>query len=335
MKGSLMSDRDATPENTAGPEGTAARRRARMSRRRSPVHERAIRLRRRRGLALAVIAVVAFGLGIGVGAITAGGGARPHPSASEARALRRAAARAALTTHAEAATEAGRENTAINRTLGVTPYVRMAGTQHRELALTFDDGPGPYTPQILRILRRTHTPATFFEVGIEDRYFSASTRRIVQMGDPIGDHTYNHKSMSSLPYAAQQRELLREASDMGDAGAPFPRMFRPPYGDWDAATLRLLHHWHMLMILWSVDTDDWQLPGTSVIVRNALQGAKPGAIILMHDAGGDRAETVAALPRIIRDLRRRGYRLVTVPRLLLDNPAPKQQDVASLKGAGG
>jgi peptidoglycan/xylan/chitin deacetylase (PgdA/CDA1 family) len=249
--------------------------------------------------------------------------------------LKRAAARAAHTSRAEATTEAGRENAAINRTLAKTPYVRMAGTQHRELALTFDDGPGPYTPQILRILRRTHTPATFFEVGIEDKYFAASSRRIVQMGDPIGDHTYNHKPMSSLSYRRQQDELLEEAADMGDAGAPFPRMFRPPYGDWNAKTLRLLRHWHMLMVLWSVDTDDWQQPGTSAIVHSALAGAKPGAIILMHDAGGNRSETVAALPTIIHDLRRRGYRLVTVPRLLLDNPAPKQQDVASLKGEGG
>jgi peptidoglycan/xylan/chitin deacetylase (PgdA/CDA1 family) len=316
MVGSLMIDADRTPERT-------------------PAREREVRMRRRRAAALLAIAAVALGLGIGVGAATGGGHRRHQRSAASARALRRAADRAAHTTHAEAQTEAGKENAAINRTLSYTPYVRMAGTQHREIALTFDDGPGPYTPQVLKTLRRTHTPATFFEVGIEDRYFSASTRRIVEMGDPIGDHTYNHKSMSSLSYARQQHELLQEAADMGDAGARFPRMFRPPYGDWDKATLRLLRRWRMLMVLWSVDTDDWQQPGTSEIVRSALRGAKPGAIILMHDAGGNRSETVSALPAIIQDLRRRGYRLVTVPRLLLDNPPPRQQDVGSLRGQGG
>jgi peptidoglycan/xylan/chitin deacetylase (PgdA/CDA1 family) len=73
----------------------------------------------------------------------------------------------------------------------------------------------------------------------------------------------------------------------------------------------------------------------ATIVKRALQGAEPGAIILLHDAGGNRSQTVAALPKIIRGLRRRGYELVTVPKLLLDNPAPADQDVASLRGAGG
>jgi peptidoglycan/xylan/chitin deacetylase (PgdA/CDA1 family) len=227
------------------------------------------------------------------------------------------------------------QDAAITHTLSYTPYVRMAGTQHRELALTFDDGPGPYTPQVLHVLERTHTRATFFEVGMEDRYFAHSSAKIVALGDPIGDHTETHTAMSQLSRRRQRGELLEEAAAMGDSGAPFPRMFRPPYGLWDAGTLALLRHYRMLMVLWSVDTDDWERPGVDAIVNAALQGAKPGAIILLHDAGGDRSETVAALPRIIRGLRRRGYRLVTVPRLLLDNPAPKRQDVASLKGAGG
>jgi peptidoglycan/xylan/chitin deacetylase (PgdA/CDA1 family) len=90
----------------------------------------------------------------------------------------------------------------------------------------------------------------------------------------------------------------------------------------------------MLMVLWTVDTNDYQLPGVDAIVDSALNGAKPGAIILMHDAGGNRSETVAALPMIIKGLRKRGYKLVTVPRLLLDNPAPANQDVAALAGGG-
>jgi peptidoglycan/xylan/chitin deacetylase (PgdA/CDA1 family) len=91
----------------------------------------------------------------------------------------------------------------------------------------------------------------------------------------------------------------------------------------------------MLMVLWSVDTDDWERPGARQIVHNTLTGATPGAIILLHDGGGDRAQTVSALPTIIRKLRHRGYRLVSVPRLLLDNPPPRRQDVGSVKGQGG
>lgn len=232
-------------------------------------------------------------------------------------------------------TLAVREAQAIERTRRRVPIVRMAGAQHREIALTFDDGPGPYTPLILRILKRTHTPATFFEVGEELRYFSASTAEIVRLGDPVGDHTWSHPDMTRLSRRRQRLQILHEAAVTGDQGAPFPQMYRPPYGRWDETTLRLLRASHMLMVLWSVDTDDWERPGSRRIVRNALAGAAPGAIILMHDGGGNRSETVRALPRIIRDLRRRGYRLVTVPRLLLDNPPPRRQDVGSVRGRGG
>ncbi len=88
------------------------------------------------------------------------------------------------------------------------------------------------------------------------------------------------------------------------------------------------------MVLWTVDTADYRRPGVKAIVDAALAGARPGAIILLHDAGGDRSQTVAALPKIIAALRARGYRLVTVPQLLVDNPAPAQQQVAGLVGTG-
>jgi peptidoglycan/xylan/chitin deacetylase (PgdA/CDA1 family) len=91
----------------------------------------------------------------------------------------------------------------------------------------------------------------------------------------------------------------------------------------------------MLMVLWTIDTSDYRQPGVSTIVNSVLSAARPGAIVLMHDAGGVRTETVAALPRIISRLRARGYKLVTVPRLLLDNPAPANQQIASLAGSGG
>src|SRR4029077_2749101 len=112
-------------------------------------------------------------------------------------------------------------------------------------------------------------------------------------------------------------------------------LFRPPYGMWNATTLKLLKKYRMLMVMWTVDTDDYEMPGAKVILQRTLAGLQPGAIILLHDAGGNRSETVAALPLVIKALRRRGYKLVTVPRLLLDNPAPRDQDVAGLVGAGG
>ncbi|HTX31695.1 MAG TPA: polysaccharide deacetylase family protein [Solirubrobacteraceae bacterium] len=227
------------------------------------------------------------------------------------------------------------ETTGIDRTLAYTPYVRVAGSQHREVALTFDDGPGPYTPQILSILQRYQIPATFFEVGVLEQYFHASTSRIIGLGDVIGDHTFYHAPMARLSPADQQTELLEGARALEHYGAPFPRLFRPPYGLWNSHTLSLLHAERMLMVLWTIDTNDYRLPGSAAIVRAAVDGAKPGAIILLHDGGGNRSETVAALPKIITKLRARGYRFVTVPRLLIDNPPPHDQNVYSVVGHGG
>jgi peptidoglycan-N-acetylglucosamine deacetylase len=302
-------------------------------RRRAPV---APHHRRRRAAALALVAAFALIAGAAVGAASSSGGAVGHSTAVASTGyFKRIKTLAGSGAGSFAVAEQAAENQAINRTLSYTPYVRIAGSQHRELALTFDDGPGPYTMDVVRELERLHVPATFFEVGLLERYFHAATAAIVARGYPIGDHTFAHAPMSELSRKLQQAQLLEQTEAIGDYGAPFPRMFRPPYGLWNSTTLSLLHKYRMLMILWSVDTDDYEMPGVNVIVHRALSGAKPGAIILLHDAGGNRAETVAALPIIVKRLRARGYKLVTVPRLLLDNPAPEDQKVAYLAGAGG
>lgn len=289
--------------------------------------------RRRRALALLTLIGLAV---LGVVLVAGSGSVTRHPTSTPQHGffamIRDLAGSGAGSL---AARESAAENAAINQTLAYTPWVRIAGAQHREIALTFDDGPGPYTPQILRLLERHGVPATFFEVGVLERYFYASTAAIVAAGDVIGDHTEVHAAMSRLSPTAQRAQLLQEASAIGRQGARFPRLFRPPYGMWDSATLALLHRYRMLMVLWTVDTSDYRRPGVRAIVKSALAGARPGAIILLHDAGGDRSETVAALPQIIAGLRRRHYRLVTVPKLLLDNPAPRVQNIAAVIGTGG
>jgi peptidoglycan/xylan/chitin deacetylase (PgdA/CDA1 family) len=291
--------------------------------------------RRRRLVALlAIPATVALIVGLAVGAGSGGGVGTAHgvPRPGFFAAIAKLAGSGS---GSFAADELADENAAINRTLGYTPYVRIAGSQHHEIALTFDDGPGPFTPAVLDVLERMHVPATFFEVGVLEQYFHASTSRIVADGDVIGDHTQLHAAMSRLSPRDQAFELLRQTSAVGAYGAPFPRLFRPPYGLWNDKTLALLHKYRMLMVLWTVDTSDYRQPGVQAIVDSAVGGARPGAIILMHDAGGDRSETAAALPVIIRKLRARGYRLVTVPRLLLDNPAPANQSFTSAMLGGG
>jgi peptidoglycan/xylan/chitin deacetylase (PgdA/CDA1 family) len=217
--------------------------------------------------------------------------------------------------------------------LAYTPFVRQGGDRGRDIALTFDDGPGPYTPRLLDVLERHHVRGTFFAIGEMERYFSASTAREIRDGDVVGDHTETHRPLALLSAHRQQEELFEQIARIELVGGPRPRLFRPPYGSFDATTMRQLRGLGLLMVLWSLDTSDYLRPGVSELVHRVLAGAHPGAIVLMHDAGGDRRQTIAALPQIIEDLRSRGYRLVTVPQLLADDPPPRGQPLPpSLSG---
>jgi peptidoglycan/xylan/chitin deacetylase (PgdA/CDA1 family) len=250
----------------------------------------------------------------------------PDPPARHALATRPTPAEQAAVTHQA-------EERAINSVLAYTPAVVSGGSRGNELALTFDDGPGPYTQQLVGVLNKYHVHATFFAIGEEERYFSAGSSLELRSGDVIGDHTETHPMMASLSAHDQREELAEQIARIELLGGPRPRLFRPPYGSFNATTFRLLHQLHLLMILWSTDTDDYTLPGVQAIVQSALAGAHPGAIILMHDAGGDRSETIAALPAIIQGLRKRGLEPVTIPRLLLDDPPPHGQPLpTSLAG---
>ena len=219
-----------------------------------------------------------------------------------------------------AALTAAREDAAIDRLLARQPFIKSGGPERREIALTFDDGPGPYTPRVLDVLNRLHAPATFFEIGFMFRWFHGAAAQALHSGDVIGDHTQTHPRMAALAPAAQRTQILGQTRWLHEVGGPFPRLWRPPYGSYNAATLAVLKHLRMLMVLWTVDTNDYLRPGARVIVHRALAGARPGAIILLHDAGGDRMQTIQALPQIIKALRKRGYRLVTIPQLILDDP---------------
>jgi peptidoglycan/xylan/chitin deacetylase (PgdA/CDA1 family) len=221
-----------------------------------------------------------------------------------------------------AATTDKAEQRAVNSVLAYTPFVRSGGSRGNEVALTFDDGPGPYTQQLVATLDKLHVHATFFAIGDQEQYFSAGTVAEVNSGDVIGDHTESHPMMASLSAHDQYEQLFEQMAHIEVVGGKRPRLFRPPYGSFNATTFRELRHLRLLMVLWSVDTSDYTQPGVSAIVQSALAGAKPGAIILMHDGGGNRSQTIAALPTIVAGLRKRGLHPVTVPRLLLDDPPP-------------
>jgi peptidoglycan-N-acetylglucosamine deacetylase len=222
---------------------------------------------------------------------------------------------------------------ALNDVLSYTPFVRQGGDRERDIALTFDDGPGPYTPGVLDVLERLHVHATFFAIGEMERYFSSSTIRELRDGDVVGDHTETHPEMARLSAEEQYDELLDQLARIELLGGQRPTLFRPPYGSFDATTMSELRSLHLLMVLWSVDTGDYLRPGAAQIVHRVLAGAHPGAIALLHDGGGDRSETIAALPSIISKLRARGFHLVTVPQLLVDDPpAPGQPLPANMSG---
>src|SRR6202035_3850512 len=136
----------------------------------------------------------------------------------------------------------------------------------------------------------------------------------------VGDPTQSHPQLALLSAHEQHEELFEALLRIEVLGGDRPTLFRPPYGSYNAATMRQLRALHLLMVLWSADTQDYLQPGVSMIVQRALAGAQPGAILLMHDGGGNRAQTVAALPQIIKQLRAPGYRLVTIPELLITDP---------------
>jgi peptidoglycan-N-acetylglucosamine deacetylase len=217
------------------------------------------------------------------------------------------------------------DTAAIDRVLAYTPFITAGLPRHRVVALTFDDGPSPYTAAIINQLARMHVPATFFVVGQQLTDFSSGLRDELRHGFAIGDHTENHAFMTQLSAASQYKQIHDDAVRITRLGAPFPRLYRPPYGTYNATTLAVIKRLKMLMALWAVDTRDWTRPGTAAIVSTALSEVRPGAVILMHDGGGDRSETVAALPALINALRRRHYSFATVPQLLRVDPPPRGQ----------
>jgi chitin deacetylase len=217
------------------------------------------------------------------------------------------------------------QESAIDRVLGYTGYIEAGSRRRREVALTFDDGPSPWTPRLVKVLKRRNVPATFFPVGYGIQRYGRYLQLLRREGFVVGDHTMTHPLLQRFNVATQAKEIDGQATLVSTAGLPYPRLFRPPYGSFDQGTRGLLTEREMLMVLWSVNPQDYYRPGAKVIVSRTLAGVHPGAIVLMHDGGGDRSQTVAAVKVLIRKLRARRYRLVTVPRLLADDPPPRLQ----------
>jgi peptidoglycan/xylan/chitin deacetylase (PgdA/CDA1 family) len=193
---------------------------------------------------------------------------------------------------------------------------RRGGPGHRKLvALTFDDGPSPYTAQVLRVLERDRAHATFFVIGRQVAGAARDVRRELADGNAIGNHTYDHPTVSGGgSFAAGQ--LRRTTRAVRAASGYTPCLFRAPYNAVSGALFAVARAQAMLTIGWNVDPRDWSRPGADAIYSRVVGAVQRESIVIMHDGGGPRNQTVAALPRIIATLRARGYRLVTVPELL-------------------
>jgi len=186
-------------------------------------------------------------------------------------------------------------------------------TRGKVIYLTFDDGPSQYTPQMLDLLKGYNAKATFFVVGNQMRTREKFVRRATAEGHAIGNHSWNHANYTRLRNSQTTYQLVRTNRALRAAGAPRPTCMRPPYGAYNTDVRQIAAQQQQRLVQWSLDTNDWRRPGAASIARRVIAGARNGSIVLMHDGGGNRTQTVAATRAILRTLSRQGYRFEALP----------------------
>ena len=198
---------------------------------------------------------------------------------------------------------------AVGCTGGNGQFVTHGPRGRKRIALTFDDGPSTYTPQFLHILKRENIKATFFEIGQEVQRYPATSRRILALGHELANHTMHHGAYPGSADIRQTNHVIKKATGFK------PCLFRPPGGAVNSGVLSAARAEKVKVVNWDRDTNDWKLPGSASIL-NTITSAGSGSIVLMHDGGGPRSQTVDALAAGIDRLKHRGYELVTVSELL-------------------
>jgi len=194
-----------------------------------------------------------------------------------------------------------------------TAEVLSRAVTDKIVALTFDDGPDPkYTPDILKILKEENVPATFCVVGYSVRKFPDLLKTERDQGHTFCDHTLDHAHLPKLPHEG----VVNQVKGMSDmlvsilGGAP-PAVMRPPYGEISPDAIAVTHAVGMRVLAWNVDSQDYNKPSAAKIQSKVMTTVKPGSVVLMHDGGGDRSHTVAALRPLIRALKAQGYTFAT------------------------
>lgn len=209
-----------------------------------------------------------------------------------------------------------------------SPYVitRWGASDKKKIALTFDDGPDPvYTPQILKIFDQYKVKGTFFIIGVNATQNQKIIKQIVSAGHEIGSHTFTHPNISTESDSEIKFELNSVESLLASTIGRHTLMFRPPYAeDIEPETpdqvkpLVLVDQLGYYTVSMHIDPTDWNKPGVDNIVNSVISSAEAGDgnIVLLHDGGGDRSQTIVALPRIIEGLQSKGYQMVTVSDLI-------------------
>ena len=190
----------------------------------------------------------------------------------------------------------------------------------RVVALTFDDGPRPpFTDAILDVLRDQGIVATFFLVGQNAQRHPELARRIVREGHAVGNHGWAHRALDELSNAAAHDEIARGARAIRQATGVQPRILRPPFGALDRRIRGregIAADHGQTLVMWSVETRDWATRSPLEVAVGTLRQVQPGAVVLLHDGGGNREHVVTATRWMVGHLARQGYRFVTVPQLL-------------------
>ncbi|OKI30580.1 hypothetical protein A6A07_00185 [Streptomyces sp. CB03911] len=184
----------------------------------------------------------------------------------------------------------------------------------RVVAITVDDGPDPrYTPAVLALLRQYGIRATFFVIGQNAAQYPSLVRAIADDGHHLANHTWSHPELRRLSEAAVRTELQRTSELLEKATGRATTWFRAPGGDWSPVAMKVCSELGLRPMSWSVDPLDWARPGTAAITSRVLGGVRPGAIVLNHDGGGDRSQTVAALRAYLPALIEKGYAFTAPP----------------------
>lgn len=201
---------------------------------------------------------------------------------------------------------------------------RAAVGNSKTIALTFDDGPSPETLKVLEILRQQKVKATFFCLGAMLREYPAIAKKVVQEGHAIGNHTWHHY-YRDVDLRTAANEIDNTAVHIYRATGTKSLLFRPPGGRLKNGLADYAKKKNYVVVMWSIDPKDFQQPPAATLANTVISQAHAGGIVLLHDGGGRRQETLKALPILIKTLKQKGYQFLTVPELLALQASQKKE----------